>query len=595
MTPILTVDNARCADVRFQDGALPSAIGVKSFQVLRANREHPQEADGFGWTYNHAPMLCCYHGRLYVEYLSSPVSEHEAPGQTLLTHSENGMDWSFPRVVFPPIRVPLAPYQGPRAGDMPPFVQSVPHQRMGFYRASNDVLLVMSFYGIVHDRRISAPCDGWGVGRAVRRVFSDGALGDIHFLLYNEPAGYTEKTADMFPHFSKSADEAFVFACREALSDGALVRQMYEEQRFDGALFQSAGDEALSFYTVSPDEMIGVYKRGRASVSHDNGKTWSAVSPNPTVRTATGKVWGQRTSDGRFALFYNPTTDGQHRWPIAVVTGSDGHAFGDMLGITGYMSPPRYGGLDKNLGPQYLRGICERNPQTPDGCVWLAYSNNKEDIWVSRVPVPIAGRQADAIDETFEGAPCLPEAWNVYSPLYAPVRAQNGALTLTDRDPYDRAVLQRALRPQSAGVVDIALQADAVCRGGAVCVQLQDDRGSVPVQVSFRADGKIYVRAGGRSEARAAYPFGERLTLSLRYDCEQSAFSVRCAQLDGTFAFSAVVNEITRVVIATKELCQIPYATVDTVGKYGTSAQVLPGAGERTPPTRARVFAFRAH
>lgn len=56
--------------------------------------------------------------------------------------------------------------------------------------------------------------------------------------------------------------------------------------------------------------MIGVYKRGRTFISCDNGKTWSEVTPNPTVRTATGKVWGQRTADGRFALLYNPTPDG---------------------------------------------------------------------------------------------------------------------------------------------------------------------------------------------------------------------------------------------------------------------------------------------
>ena len=69
---------------------------------------------------------------------------------------------------------------------------TVPHQRMGFFHGSNGALLVLSFYGIVHDRHVSAPCDGWGVGRAVRRVREDGTLAEgTWFLMYNEAAGYT--------------------------------------------------------------------------------------------------------------------------------------------------------------------------------------------------------------------------------------------------------------------------------------------------------------------------------------------------------------------------------------------------------------------
>ena len=38
LSPILQVVDPKRADHRFQDGALPHAAGVKSYQILRANR-----------------------------------------------------------------------------------------------------------------------------------------------------------------------------------------------------------------------------------------------------------------------------------------------------------------------------------------------------------------------------------------------------------------------------------------------------------------------------------------------------------------------------------------------------------------------------
>ena len=60
--PVRYVGGPR-VDHRAHDGQLRPAIGVESFQVLRANRTHPELADNFGWTYNHAPMIVYWNGR----------------------------------------------------------------------------------------------------------------------------------------------------------------------------------------------------------------------------------------------------------------------------------------------------------------------------------------------------------------------------------------------------------------------------------------------------------------------------------------------------------------------------------------------------
>ncbi len=52
----------RIANIDYSHGQLPSTMGVHNIQIMRANREHPEFAEGFGWTYNHAPMIAYHPG-----------------------------------------------------------------------------------------------------------------------------------------------------------------------------------------------------------------------------------------------------------------------------------------------------------------------------------------------------------------------------------------------------------------------------------------------------------------------------------------------------------------------------------------------------
>lgn len=591
MEEIIRVTDRNRADIRFQDGALPHLCGVKSFQIMRANRSRPEEAEGFGWTYNHAAMLCRAFGKFFCQFLSNPVDEHETPGHTLLCSSGDGQRWGRPRLLFPEIEIDTAPYKGPRSPQLLPRMLTVPHQRMGFYMAKNGVLLTLSFYGLVHDRHMSMPCDGWGVGRAVRRIFPDESLGDIYFLLYNEPAGFTADNVSVFAPFEACPDEDFKAACRELLGCGAAMRQMYEEQRFDQRLFPRPSQQAFCFYTVRDGEMVGVYKKSYASVSHDGGKTWSDPAFQPSIHTMSGKVWGQRTSDGRFTLMYNPSTDGQHRWPIAAVTGTDGHTFAHMSAVTGDMSPQRYGGIDKNLGPQYMRGVAECNPQPEDGDVWLVYSNNKEDIWISRIPVPLTARGASSGSLDFSG-PDFPAALGVYSPAWATVTLEEGAVLLRDRDPYDRAAVEAGIGRAVSGSVSLSFSVEAIAPDAEVTLEMQDDAGKTPVQLIFRPDGKIYLRGDGRIDPWVSWEKGHVFALTVSFDARACRTALR---LDGTEkkqAFNASVNEITRLRLLTKR--KIPgLSTLDDCGKYGCKAQVLPDCEKPTAETRVRLTALK--
>lgn len=588
MNEIIHVEHPRIADVRFQDGALPHVKGVKSYQILRCNRKHPEWADDFGWTYNHAAMLAWAYGMFFCEYLSNPVDEHETPGHTLLTKSRDGVHWEKPQVIFPEVKVPTWQYKGPRSDQLKDPHLTCAHQRMGFYYASNGVLLTLAFYGIVHDRHVSAPCDGWGVGRAVRRILPDGTPDRrIYFLLYNEPAGYTAENTGVFAPYDTSGDAELVAACRELLNNGAVVRQMYEEQRFDHDLFPNPAGEALSFYTVSDQEMLGMYKKSLVAVSHDQGKTWSDCERQPTIITATGKVWGQKTSDGRFTLMYNPTPDGQHRWPIAAVWGEDGHRFDHLSAVTGNMSPQRYGGLDKNLGPQYMRGIAECNPQSPDGAVWLAYTNNKEDVWISRIPVPLqATGEAEGKINLAEGK--LPEDLAVYSPKWCPVEAEAGRLVLRDRDPYDQGRAEIAFKSAQRGKICFTANIHYLGPMGSLTLDVQDDLGRTPIRLVFRPDGRLYLRGDGRTDPWMPYEKNMDIPVEISFDCAVNRYTVRALGQEKSCGFSAAVQALTRCCLMTKE--SIPHlSSVDDCGKWGTRDQVLPGGEEPVEESVVRL------
>src|SRR5581483_6466535 len=336
------------------------------------------------------------------------------PGHTLVATSIDGRNWGKAAVVFPIYYF-----------DVPPFHNStsepgmaIMHQRMGFYVAPNGRLLVLGFYGW------NNPFGPGGVGRVVREAHADGTYGPIYFIKYNphfkqtfgrerheEDPGWSEdNTKDPFTpgetpmpvlYYKHSPDSGFVEACDALLADRLKTMQWWEEEGDPATLFKAAPSarfpngrtrrwEAPSVYHRKDGVAVSVWKWSGAALSTDEGKTWSDVVPVPSIVTAGAKVWGQKTSDGRYALVYNPANDGYRRWPLAVVSGDDGITFDHMLLVEGDVYPRRYMGRAKDFGFQYTRGISEGNGTPPGTDMWLTYST-KEDIWVARVPVPIRG------------------------------------------------------------------------------------------------------------------------------------------------------------------------------------------------------------
>jgi hypothetical protein len=464
-------------DLATHDGRLRPAIGVENIQVMRANRTAPETADNYGWTYNHAPMLAYWNGKFYLEYLSNPFGEHVAPGQTLVANSADGRNWDMPKQVFPI-------YLLKEAG------MAMMHQRMGFYVAPNGRLLVLAFYG-----QAPNPFGAGGIGRVVREAYKDGSYGPIYFLRYNTHAGWNEANTG-FPFYQKSDDRGFLEACNALLADKLKTMQWWEEDRSTDGFYIVTGLQAPSVYHRKDGMAVALWKASWAALSSDEGKSWSKPVKVPSIITDGAKTWGQRTKDGRYAIAYNPANDGTHRWPLAIATSDDGIVFDQLLGVHGEVAPRRYIGHSKDFGSQYLRGISEGDGDPPGTDMWLTYSGNKEDTWISRIPVPIRYKVEGPVSDNFDNREVggkIPD-WNIYRPRWATASivafpsAKNKSLQLEDKDPYDYAKAVRVFAESKSVRISCRVYARP-SDTGRLEVEVLDYAGHRPLRVVFAKDG----------------------------------------------------------------------------------------------------------
>jgi len=573
------------SNVDYHHGQLVSAVGVHNIQTMRALRSG---SDAASWTYNHAPMMAYWKGRYWVSYLSNPVGEHVPPGRTLLQSSPDGYAWTAPVVAFPPYRIPDG-HVKPGRKDTARNAFAVMHQRIGFHTSASGRLFVLGFYGIVLGTK-DDPNDGNGIGRVIREVFADGRMGDIYFLRYNKGFG-AQNTS--YPFFTSSRDKDFIAACESFLSDPLQMMQTVEEADRDDTLIPLRRDyKAFSHYRLPDGRIVGLWKHALTSMSADGGGTWQYLPLRaPGFVNANAKIWGQRTSDGRFATVYNPS---EFRWPLALSVSPNGVEYTNLLLVNGEISSMRYGGAYKSYGPQYVRGIQPGDGTPPDGSMWVTYSMNKEDIWVSRIPVPVRDRADAHADDRFasSNASLLFNQWNIFSPLWCRVGidriGDSTALVLRDADPFDHAKAERVFPSSGRLRMELSLTADQTDHG-VLEIELTDGRGMPTLRIMLDSTGKILTKQGYRNKAVGSYVKGRKLSIDLRLDAASRFYTI---SVDGgkpgnNLCFQPVA-EVSRVVLRTGAVRRFPDADTPTDQDYD-----LPGAENKYKEARYLIHSLR--
>jgi len=557
------------SNVDYHHGQLSPAVGVHNIQVFRANREHPELAGEHSWTYNHQPMLAYWNNQFFLEFLSNPVGEHIPPGESLLQTSKDGYQWTDPVVVFPPYKVPDG-WQKKGNDQVAKNLYAVMHQRMGFYVSKSNRLLVLGYYGVAMDAK-DDPNDGNGIGRVVREIYKDGTFGPIHFIRNNAS---WDKRQSAYPFFTESNDEGFVTACDELLAQPLMMQQWVEEADRDDPLIPlKRSIKAFNYYHLPDGRVVGWWKHALTSISKDDGKSWEYDALRaPGFVNSNAKIWAQKTSDSSYATVYNPS---EFRWPLAVSTSDDGLTYKDLLLVNGEISPMRYGGNYKSYGPQYVRGIEEGNGTPPDGAMWVAYSMNKEDMWVASIPVPITTHVVGKVHETFSNMPAGKELakWNLYSPIWASTKieeAPNGvkALALRDKDPYDYARAER-LVPESKQIQVAFTVLPAQADHGLLHIEFLDAKGQAAVRLIIDKDSLIKTKAGYRDAGLGDYQAGKPIHFVLRLDVSTRSYTIEVnGKEKGTKIFFAPVASISRIAFRTGEVRRFPDADTPTDQDY---------------------------
>jgi hypothetical protein len=568
----------------YHDGQLSPVIGVHNIQIMRANREYPHASNGNGWTYNHQPMMAYWNGQFYVHYISDVKHEHVPPSQTMLVTSKNGYSWTNPVVLFPTYNVPEG-YTKPNNPHVAKNLQAVMHQRVGFYVSKSNRLIAMGYYGVALDEK-DDPNDGNGIGRVVREIRKDGSFGPIYFIRYNH--GFNEKNTN-FPFYKSSKDKEFVKACDEILNNPLYMMQCVEEADRDDPLIPLKKEyKAFCYYHLPNGNVVGLWKHALTSISKDGGWTWEEpVERAKGFVNSNAKIWGQRLTDGMYATVYNPS---EYRWPLSISLSTDGLEYTTLNLVQGEVPPMRYGGNYKSYGPQYTRGIQEGNGIPPDSNLWVTYSMNKEDIWVSRIPVPVRLNQPAHANDHFNTKKKLSELteWNIYSPLWAPVlleeKNDNIWLTLKDKDPFDYAKIERKIPKTTELSVSFKCMAEQSSHG-TLQIEFLDENGIACSRLEFTPEGFLRIKKGARFSNLMSYNVDK--IYEIKADISVSDRNITVYVDDkkiGQSMFFAPVHSIERIIFRTGTVREFPTPETPADQDYD-----LPGAGEQEKEAVFRI------
>ena len=531
---------------KLPDGGLPPVVGVQNVQVFRASRAARQLTDGKGWTYNHHVDMGCFKGRLYVAWENGEKDEDIWPGRELYSTSEDGFTWSEPAELFPSgVATPL---------------------RMYFFHASNGRMLAIAGLRVSHEKTTEEAKRG----AVVREIIDDHTLGPIFTLITDPAAGNPP------PSYRDANDAGFVQACEQLLANKPFLEQadygnLLGDRRM--AAYQNPPrnfGKAFTFFHRKDGALVGIGKRGWVVVSNDEGNTWSAPVHPESIITGNAKQWVQRTSDGRYAMAYIPhPTD---RFPLTLVSSNDGIIFRDMRVIHGEVPPLRYPGTSKSIGPQYVRGVSE---WAGDGsfkdrdAMWVVYSVNKEDIWVSRIPVPVKIEATSPREE-----------WNTYRPKWGEVRvaaADAKGVELEDRDPYDYARADRlfAESEKVTAEFDVMMKKSG---GEPLEIELNSPLGHLrPVQIKISSDGKL--EAAGKELGNCTLGEWKRISINADAATQRFSLSIDGKQVASELPFAERAQALKRLTFRTGNHRLLPEAKAITP--------------ETDVPTPATIFCVR--
>lgn len=334
---------------------IPGSLGLP---VIAGSHRQVYDARSGSYHYSHHANLVVYRDRLYGMWSSGLVGEDENGQRILWSHSRDGDAWTQPAVLiddpdgagplgaiaagFHATDKALVAYYSAREGSRGPPNNSVYAIVSSDSEVWSAPRKVFDGFFIESPRRLPSGrllMNGQFHSRAPRLSYTDSSDG---------LSGWKDATIPDFPDFKPAFPEPNWWLRR----DGTLVM-----------LFRAVNSIPWLY----------------ASISRDEGRSWSMPErtnlPSATARMATGNL-----PDGRAFCIWNPSQK-FGRVPLVIALSRDGELFDQAFVLRGEPTTKRFEGKHKNDGWQYPSALIWRD------ALWVMYSENKENIWITRIPL----------------------------------------------------------------------------------------------------------------------------------------------------------------------------------------------------------------
>lgn len=361
------------------DGAQPDlglrpAPGTETFTVFSPGETGDQFSNGV--------VLIGFKGRLYAQWQASARDEDAPDTHVMFAVSDNGRDWSAPKVLV-------------QAGTRGQMMSS------GGWKTDGDTLVAFvnvwptgfqSGDGGHAEYLTSKDGATWGERAAV--LGADGR--QVQGVIEQDPRDIDGRVIGAFhmrPGMTATpawTDDALAISGwrlgrmdhlpRAALAAGSAAHEARLSREIEPSLFQQ-GD---CIVMVFRDEDLSF--RQLAARSCDRGETWSTPvltdMPDARAKQSAGNL-----PDGTAFLVNAPNSD-RPRLPLAVTLSADGRTFDRSFLLRGQsdLQPLRYEGQYKRPGYHYPKSVVW------DGFLYVGYAANKEDVQVTRIPLTSLGR-----------------------------------------------------------------------------------------------------------------------------------------------------------------------------------------------------------
>ncbi|WP_205827989.1 exo-alpha-sialidase [Microbulbifer sp. SH-1] len=354
------------------DSAKPDTLGLSMPEGVEHVTVYTGEAGKS--QYNHGAVLYAFAGKLYLQWQSSKRDEDAADTSVLYASSRDGLHWSEPAVLEKARSDALVTTGGWwSTGDtLYAFLNVWPND---LQPRGGHVEVLASSDG-EHWKNVGRPifADGHPLDGIIEQDFHRSQRGRIVTALHRQPG---LRATPVYTDDASALSGWKVGAFTNHSIEKAVSRELEPSsfRREDGALVMVFRDQQGSFRVL-------------ASLSWDNGETWSSAQPT-NLPDSRAKQSAGNLPDGTAYLVNNPSGS-KNREPLAITLSGDGEMFDQafLLRAGGaQLADPRYDGLYKRRGFSYPKSFVWKNH------LYVAYGENKEDIVVTRVP--LASLQAD--------------------------------------------------------------------------------------------------------------------------------------------------------------------------------------------------------